>query len=160
MIEITRTLSQVSNLFPDATLVIFQDVVDILVAWHIDPSQSPSTLDFIASTLVDFRPYWLKDMHFTLTLLYQFLEDMDSYLNDTSSRRKEGERVEKIAALLRVFNTVVKSVSCVGDTSYQPLRLIINPEHEVKLIQALHRLLGYAGKLVNSRLNELIYTPG
>jgi len=159
MMEITKTLAQVSSLFPDATLAIFQDVVDILVAWHIDPSQAGHVVDFIAAALVDLRPYWLKDMPFTLTLLCQFLEDMDSYLGDASNRRREAERVQKVAALLGVFNTVVRSVACVGDTSYQPLRLILSGEHEAQLLQALYRLLAYAARLAPTRLNELIYTP-
>ena len=116
MIEIIKTLTQLSNLFPDAFLAIFQDVVDILIAWHIDSTQANSVIEFISSILVELRPYWLKDMSFTLTLLYQFLEDMESYINDTN-RRKEIEKIEKISALLRVFNTVIKSISCIGDTS-------------------------------------------
>lgn len=159
MIEITKTLMQVSSLFPDATLAIFQDVVDILIAWHIDCSQTSSVIEFISETLVELRPYWLKDMHFTLTLVYQFLEDMESYISDTN-RRKEIERTEKISALLKVFNTVIKSISCVGDTSYQPLRVILSVEHEEQLIGALVRVLGYASRVSESRLNELIYGPG
>lgn len=159
MIEITKTLTQVSNLFPDATLAIFQDVVDILIAWHIDCSQTSSVIEFISEILVELRPYWLKDMHFTLTLVYQFLEDMESYLLDTN-RRKEIERTEKISALLKVFNTVIRSISCIGDTSYQPLRVILSVEHEEQLIAALVRVLGYASRVSESKLNELIYGPG
>ncbi len=159
MIEITKTLTQVSNLFPDATLAIFQDVVDILVAWHIDCSQSGSVVEFLSETLVELRPYWLKDMHFTLTLLCQFLEDMESYATDTN-RRKEIERVEKISALLKVFNTVIRSISCIGDTSYQPLRVILSAEHEERLIGALVRVVGCVEKISESKLNELLYEPG
>lgn len=159
MIEITKTLTQVSNLFPDATLAIFQDVVDILIAWHIDPSQDNSVIEFISSILVELRPYWLKDMNFTIILLYQFLEDMESYLNETN-RRKELEKIEKISALLKVFNTVIKSISCIGDTSYQPLKVILTADHEKQLIAALKKIIGYIVKISDAKLNELIYGPG
>jgi len=42
---------------------------------------------------------------------------------------------------------VVRSVACGGDTSYQPLRLILSAEHEAQLFQALYRLLAYAARL-------------
>ena len=74
--------------------------MDILIAWHIDCSQTDEVIDFISNTLVEFRPYWLKEINFTVTLLYQFLEDMESYLNE-SNRRKKLERIEKISALLK-----------------------------------------------------------
>ena len=104
MIQITKTIIQVSTLFPDATLAIFQDIVDILIAWHIDCTQPDEIVEFTSSTLIELRPYWLKDMSFTITLLYQFLEDMESYIGDTN-KRKEIEKIEKISALLKVFNT-------------------------------------------------------
>ena len=85
MMKITKTIIQISNLFPDATLAIFQDIVDILIAWHIDCSQSDQVIDFISNILVEFRPYWLKEMHFTITLLYQFLEDLESYTSQQTN---------------------------------------------------------------------------
>ena len=159
MIEITKALTQVSNSFPDATLAIFQDVVDILIAWHIDCTQSNSVIEFTSNALVELRPYWLKDMHFTITLLYQFLEDMESYMSDTN-KRKEIEKIERISALLKVFNTVIKSISCVGDTSYQPLRIILTEEHTNQLIESLQRIVTYICQISDCRLNELIFGPG
>ena len=66
-------------------MLLKKDIVDILIAWHIDCSQTDEVIDFISNTLVEFRPYWLKEMNFTITLLYQFLEDMESYISVSKS---------------------------------------------------------------------------
>jgi len=55
-----------------------QDFVDILIAWHIDCSQPDEIVEFISNTLVKLRPYWLRDLNFTLMLLMQFVEDIEN----------------------------------------------------------------------------------
>ena len=59
----------------------FKDVVDILVAWHIDRTQSTDVINYTSKVLVDLRACWLKDIEFTILLLNQFLEDLESYMN-------------------------------------------------------------------------------
>lgn len=54
--------------------------MDILIAWHIDCTQSDEVIEFTSNSLAELRPHWLKDMNFTINLLEQFLEDMESYL--------------------------------------------------------------------------------
>ena len=101
MIKIAQTILKLSNFNQEATFYVFQvnyknnkkviiniyfynfkkDIVDILIAWHIDPSQTDEVTESISELLVQLRPYWLKDFSFTITLLYQFIEDMESYLN-------------------------------------------------------------------------------
>ncbi len=56
-------------------------MVDILVAWHIDKTQTNDVINFTSKVLVDLRGCWLKDIEFTILLLNQFLEDMESYMN-------------------------------------------------------------------------------
>lgn len=59
--------------------------MDILVAWHIDCSQKNDVLEFTSKALVDLRGFWLNDIAFTTDLLYQFLEDTESYMNVTAT---------------------------------------------------------------------------
>ena len=53
--------------------------MDILVGWHIDATQKESLTDYTSNALVTFHQFWLADIHFSLTLLGQFLEDMEAY---------------------------------------------------------------------------------
>jgi len=53
--------------------------VDILVGWHIDATQKEALTSYTSNALVSFRQFWLADIHFSLTLLGQFLEDMEAY---------------------------------------------------------------------------------
>ena len=57
----------------------FQDTVDILVGWHIDTTQKDSLTTFTSKALIEMNPYWVVDFNFSITLLGQFLEDMEAY---------------------------------------------------------------------------------
>uniref|UniRef100_A0A674H9S7 non-specific serine/threonine protein kinase n=1 Tax=Taeniopygia guttata TaxID=59729 RepID=A0A674H9S7_TAEGU len=70
--------------------------------------------------LLSLEPFWVADLTFSTTLLGQFLEDMEAYAEDLS-HVASGESVDedipppsvslpKLAALLRVFSTVVRSI--------------------------------------------------
>ncbi|KAJ8319497.1 hypothetical protein KUTeg_004588 [Tegillarca granosa] len=97
------------------------DTVDILVGWHIDSTQKESLIDFTSKALIDLNKFWLLDLPFSLMLLGQFLEDMEAYAEDLTMNfsgqvytdeeiAMPEECVTKIAALLKVFSTVVKSM--------------------------------------------------
>jgi len=57
-----------------------QDTVDILVGWHIDSSQKDKVIDYTATALTGFQDFWSVDLSFSVTLLGQFLEDMEAYV--------------------------------------------------------------------------------
>lgn len=50
-----------------------------MIGWHIDASQQQSVIDFTSNALISFQQFWISDINFTVTLLGQFLEDMESY---------------------------------------------------------------------------------
>lgn len=59
--------------------VFIQDTVDILVGWHIDSTQKDTLIDFTSAALIEFHKFWVGDLSFSVTLLGQFLEDMEAY---------------------------------------------------------------------------------
>lgn len=56
-----------------------QDLVDILVGWLIDSSQTAKMTDYAARSLQGLAPYWIQELDFSVTFLGQFLEDMEIY---------------------------------------------------------------------------------
>ncbi|XP_054955960.2 putative L-type amino acid transporter 1-like protein MLAS [Pan paniscus] len=103
------------------------DTVGILVGWHRDHTQKPSLMQQVSEFLMRFQgwlqslePFWVADLAFSTPLVGQFLEDMEAYAEDLS-HVASGESVDedvpppsvslpKLAALLRVFSTVVRSI--------------------------------------------------
>ena len=69
--------------------------MDILIGWHIDSSQPISVTQYASNSLQKFSRYWVTDLQFSLTLLGQFLEDMEAYGDDlaipTSGRSSPAE---------------------------------------------------------------------
>ena len=57
----------------------YQDTVDILVGWFVDPAQPVKVIRAATRALQVLRPFWKEDLVFSKTLLSQFLEDLDAY---------------------------------------------------------------------------------
>lgn len=110
------------DLYPETFTDHFRDTVDILVGWHIDLTQQKPIVAYASRSLQKMRSFWLADLQFTLTLLGQFLEDMESYDEElslpNSGRSSPGDEstpcmkecILKITSLISVFNTVTKSI--------------------------------------------------
>ncbi|XP_015595300.1 serine/threonine-protein kinase SMG1 [Cephus cinctus] len=109
--------------YPETFSNHFRDTVDILVGWHIDSTQQKHVVAYASRSLQKLRNFWIADLQFTLTLLGQFLEDMESYDEELtlpgSGRSSPGEDVSpsprecilRITSLISVFNTVTKSIA-------------------------------------------------
>ena len=66
MTKVAKLIVKLSKSYPDHTFYIFQDIIDILIAWHIDVTQTDELINTISDILVDFRPFWLKEINFTI----------------------------------------------------------------------------------------------
>lgn len=109
--------------YPETFADHFRDTVDILVGWHIDSTQQKSVVAYASRSLQKLHDFWIADLQFTLTLLGQFLEDMESYDEELtlpgSGRSSPGDEVSlsprecilRITSLISVFNTVTKSIT-------------------------------------------------
>lgn len=110
--------------YPETFSNHFRDTVDILVGWHIDSTQQKAIASYASRSLQRLRTFWIADLQFTLTLLGQFLEDMESYdeelslpesgrssPGDETSSPTPKECIIRITSLISVFNTVTKSIS-------------------------------------------------
>ena len=113
--------------------------MDILVGWHLDDTlqqQKQMVVKQTARTLISMRPFWIRDIEYSLTLIGQFLEDMDEYRKDldemmekeetknegdeqgdVEDEKKEGSRgvdvresSAKIGALISVLMTVLQVI--------------------------------------------------
>lgn len=54
-------------------------MVDILVGWHIDPTQPEKVVKMTSQSLIRLHDHWIEDVKFSTNLLEQFLEDMEAY---------------------------------------------------------------------------------
>ncbi|XP_028517043.1 serine/threonine-protein kinase SMG1 [Exaiptasia diaphana] len=98
--------------FPQAFAGYFRDTVDILVGWHIDTSQQESLTRHTSECLIQLHPYWASDIAFSLTLLGQFLEDMEAYAEELSMVLVTSPytSLPKLTALVRVLMTVINGI--------------------------------------------------
>lgn len=71
-----------------------QDLLDILVGWHIDITQPGRVIWFVSDALQRLARLWIADMGFTLSVMSQFLDDMQCYTEDLASiaNCKENEK--------------------------------------------------------------------
>ncbi|XP_047656550.1 serine/threonine-protein kinase SMG1 isoform X1 [Tachysurus fulvidraco] len=154
----------VARCYPHIFSTNFRDTVDILVGWHIDHTQKPSLTLQVSGWLQSLEQFWVADLAFSTTLLGQFLEDMEAYAEDLS-HVVSGEAVDedvpppavslpKLAALLRVFSTVVRSIG----ERFNPIRG--PPITEAYVTDVLNRVLACITTAKQVFFSEAVLTAG
>lgn len=123
LVATVDTILLITESYPETFTDHFHDTVDILVGWHIDYTQQKSIVAYASRCLQKLRSFWIADLQFTVMLLSQFLEDMESYDEELSLPESERvlpgddgnatpkEFILRITSLFSVFNTVMKSIS-------------------------------------------------
>uniref|UniRef100_A0A8C6WXI8 Serine/threonine-protein kinase SMG1 N-terminal domain-containing protein n=1 Tax=Neogobius melanostomus TaxID=47308 RepID=A0A8C6WXI8_9GOBI len=159
-----RCILQVARCYPHVFSTNFRDTVDILVGWHIDHTQKQSLTQQVSSWLQSLEQFWVADLTFSTTLLGQFLEDMEAYaedLNHVGSVEVTDEDIPppsvslpKLAALLRVFSSVVRSIG----ERFSPIRG--PPITEVYVNDILNRVLMCVSTAKRVQFCESVLTAG
>ncbi|XP_032443983.1 serine/threonine-protein kinase SMG1 isoform X1 [Xiphophorus hellerii] len=159
-----KCILQVARCYPHVFSTNFRDTVDILVGWHIDHTQRQSLTQQVSGWLQSLEQFWVADLTFSTTLLGQFLEDMEAYAEDLS-HVTSGEAVDedipppsvslpKLAALLRVFSTVVRSIG----ERFSPVRG--PPITEAYVTDVLNRVLACVTAAKQVQFSEAVLTAG
>uniref|UniRef100_A0A8B9KFC0 non-specific serine/threonine protein kinase n=1 Tax=Astyanax mexicanus TaxID=7994 RepID=A0A8B9KFC0_ASTMX len=154
----------VARCYPHIFSTNFRDTVDILVGWHIDHTQKQSLTLQVSGWLQSLEQFWVADLAFSTTLLGQFLEDMEAYAEDLS-HVESGEAMDedippptvslpKLAALLRVFSTVVRSIG----ERFNPIRG--PPITEAYVTDVLNRVLACVTTAKQVFFSEAVLTAG
>ena len=128
---VVDNIVMISKIGPSYLIPHFKNTVDILVGWHIDTQQEPSLIEFISSSLVSLREFWVKDLSFSVELLKQFLEDMEAYSHELQGAPDDpgmtGEEAStpeqclaKLTALIKVFTTVLAALGNYFSPSRSP----------------------------------------
>ncbi|XP_069566221.1 serine/threonine-protein kinase SMG1 isoform X2 [Brachyistius frenatus] len=168
-----KCILQVARCYPHVFSTNFRDTVDILVGWHIDHTQKQALTQQVSAAtcpclclgwLQSLEQFWVADLTFSTTLLGQFLEDMEAYAEDLG-HVVSGEVLDddipppsvslpKLAALLRVFSTVVRSIG----ERFSPFRG--PPITEAYITDVLNRVLACVTAAKQVQFSEAVLTAG
>nr|XP_018895690.1 PREDICTED: serine/threonine-protein kinase SMG1-like [Bemisia tabaci] len=124
LIPTTEVVLTLLDYYTESSQKYLRDLLDILVGWHIDITQPGRVIWFVSDALQRLARLWIADMGFTLSVMSQFLDDMQCYTEDLASiaNCKENEKdsretlqsaqeaVSKLTLFLKVFNTMVKAL--------------------------------------------------
>ncbi|XP_055682842.1 serine/threonine-protein kinase Smg1 isoform X2 [Lutzomyia longipalpis] len=110
--SVSSVIDTIAANYPTQFRPFFTDTVDILVGWHLETDQSLRVRDHCAKILENFRPFWRRDIKFTVRLLDQIIEDIVLKSEDLGSQ--EAEQFVIFASFVAALNTIVKciDVSC------------------------------------------------
>ncbi|XP_041362847.1 serine/threonine-protein kinase SMG1-like [Gigantopelta aegis] len=156
LISVVGAIQYIAKKHPHVFNIHFRDTVDILVGWHIDATQKEDLIKYVSMALVTFHPFWTNNLQFSLTLLGQFLEDMEAYAEDLNVTNHHGsgeeealmiqECITKISALLRVFTTVIQSLG----ESFSPTKGHNSKEYVCEVMEKIVRIVDTSTKYVYS----------
>ncbi|KAI7861672.1 hypothetical protein BDF14DRAFT_1991502 [Spinellus fusiger] len=92
----------------------FEDIIDLLVGWHIDTILPDTKRVLLKDAYKAFKPYWNNRLSFAFELLYHFLNDMRSHIIDFKSNQYEINESQKkcdvFHSLLSCFFSILETV--------------------------------------------------
>ncbi|CAG8612564.1 10733_t:CDS:10, partial [Paraglomus occultum] len=124
---ILEVLEKIVEKYPNEFCERFQDIIDLLVGWHIDTSVSDNLHRLISETFLKLRPCWARNLEFAFELMSHFLTDMEIELGlptlpdvgkekQNESDHEENDKDKKngissnVKALLSCFHAVADAV--------------------------------------------------
>lgn len=122
MISTVEVVMSLVNIYPETFPKHFTDLVDILVGWHIDHLQ-PHHVVWFASFSIQRLYYWSLDIPFSLTMLGNFLEDIESYADEFCTLAKMGS--EKLASTEETLHDISTSHPVTMEVAMAKLTLFI-----------------------------------
>ncbi|KAB7494240.1 Serine/threonine-protein kinase SMG1 [Armadillidium nasatum] len=156
-VDIFRKIHAVS---PSIISSFFEDIVDILVGWHIDYSQPADVTSYVSLSLQSFTELWLRNLTFANTLLSQFIEDMEDYMEESANEESDPSEddygfdsscnIKKVAAFIGVYTTTLRCIGNQADPS-------LNPSLPASFhISSLRKMIGGAEKLLKNQHEDSI----
>lgn len=83
--QISSTIAAFSRNYKRSFERHFTDIVDMIVGWHLENGQPLEIKEHCSVILQHFSSFFLKNLEFTLSLVAQFLEDIQSFSYDNDS---------------------------------------------------------------------------
>uniref|UniRef100_A0A336K3Y9 CSON000458 protein n=2 Tax=Culicoides sonorensis TaxID=179676 RepID=A0A336K3Y9_CULSO len=118
-IGIMEVIGQFSKNYPKQFDLHFKDVIDICIGWHLETEQKSNVKHECSRVLQNFQEYWKKDVKFTVSLLGQFLEDIEAFRLDHTSTDTEKSSEISLGSFISAYNTIVKCLSTSPDIIIQ-----------------------------------------
>ncbi|XP_053681891.1 serine/threonine-protein kinase Smg1 [Sabethes cyaneus] len=110
-VTVTDVIVDICAKYPRCFQTHFTDIVDIVVGWHLETDQIPEVKNHCSKVLHSFKNFWNEDLEFTLNLLGQFVEDIESCCSELESSGSGDlflSSAISFSSLLDAFNTVIK----------------------------------------------------
>ncbi|XP_050074132.1 serine/threonine-protein kinase Smg1 [Anopheles maculipalpis] len=142
---VTDVIVELADRYPRPFSSHFSDIVDIVVGWQLESTQSAKVKVHCARVLLAFQPYWCEQRDVTFNLLEQLTEDIDAHCGDVdySDERQRDDANRQLGALLTAINSVMKCLdsSSVGDFLLQDDELTRFDCCSITILENVFRLL-------------------
>ncbi|XP_061396634.1 serine/threonine-protein kinase Smg1 [Musca vetustissima] len=113
-IAISETISELSKHYKQSFVRHFNDIVDIIIGWHLEIEQPAHLKRHCAKVLQQLAEYFLSEMDFTFGLLGQFIEDIeacgDEILAESVTMKSKQQTEARVGAFIGAFTSIVKAM--------------------------------------------------
>ncbi|XP_066151447.1 serine/threonine-protein kinase SMG1 [Euwallacea fornicatus] len=110
---ILEILVSVVQMYPTEFYAQFRDTIDLLFGWHVDHTQSLTTIEFISKHMQKLSHHFKYNIEFSVSLVENFLEDITNY----SAELSLPDNIDHVTVLILALNTVLKCL----DESFHPM---------------------------------------
>ena len=128
LIAVVNCLVAIALPYPSAFQAHFEEAIDYLIGWHLEPTTSSKIVTFTTKVLLSFEYFWITNPEHTAKIMGEFIDDIEAYKTDLEKLEHGTESInsfsssgdflggksdkvfEKIIALIKVFGIIAKSL--------------------------------------------------
>ena len=120
LIAFTEIFLAAAKTNPKIMISHFQNVVDIIISWHLNSSThnsySNSSSSNLSRALIGFKQFWINDINFSTSLLNQFVDDFQNLYEELKDGHQSlttnqyCKKFEMMTSLIKIYIAVLKSL--------------------------------------------------
>ncbi|XP_063718237.1 serine/threonine-protein kinase SMG1-like [Symsagittifera roscoffensis] len=121
LISVVNCLLVIASAYNNSLLPHFEELMDILIGWRLEPATSSKIVSFTTKALLGFGDFWVSNAEHTIKIIGQFIDDIEAYRSDFSKLdtdessncdlyREKCDIIAKVIDLINVFGVLTKSL--------------------------------------------------
>ncbi|XP_078430572.1 uncharacterized protein LOC144702411 [Wolffia australiana] len=88
----------------------FVDIIDLLLGWALVPDLSEMDRKMLTDSFLQFKNHWIRNLHFSISLLLKFLGDMEVLVHDNANL-ENSQLSGRLIALFCCFSAVIRATA-------------------------------------------------
>ncbi|KXS17965.1 hypothetical protein M427DRAFT_30074 [Gonapodya prolifera JEL478] len=153
-------LKVVSEGYPIQFGIAFEDIIDLLVGWYVEPTTSDNAMRALELAFLSYIPFWLRHLSAALQLLGHLLHDAEVATEQINGSLPEPGEAKCFAILRCAFAILHSLFLCLTDVAVADAERSHMSNVRSLTVQAFHLVTKASRRFGGGRLRDIAVEAG